>query len=184
MWVKEISDLKKRPSEKMVAWMQKPKNLGSELRKVCDQLAVNIVKQVFDTPLADEYAVLCLTKDDDVCFVRKIFLEGDGVPFTYGRVVVPKFVYLNHKDKFNSLGSKLIGETLLYGNPKTIRSAFEFSCIDKLHPLFNSLVTEIPEKSTMSESFWARRSFFQLNAEERLLITEVFLDDVPEMFLG
>ena len=180
MWVHDISTLKKTPSAKFSSWMQKPKNLGESLRKVCHTLSLNIINQNFEVPLDDEIDILGLSSSKDtICYVRQIVLVGDGLPFTYGRVVVPKLVYLSHMDKFNSLGSKLIGETLLYGNPETVRSAFEFNQIDSTHPLFNLTISALPDSATISKSFWARRSVFTISKNEPILITEIFLEDLP-----
>jgi len=185
MWVNDISTLNPLPPAKFRQWMQKPNNLANELRKVCNTLSVKLLSQHFDYALEDEYAALTIEKnfldDSKICYIRKIFLEGDGCPFTYGRVVVPKTVYLHYQQKFDGLGTRLIGETLLYNDPTTRRSAFEYQRLENNHILFkeifsySSIITPLP----LVSSLWARRSVFHMEGKHPLLITEVFLDSIP-----
>lgn len=179
MWVQDFFNLPNCPPPKLRIWLQKPNNLGDALRKVCNNLTVNIIEQAVGPAFADELGLLNLDPANQSCYLRKVFLEGDGMPFTYGRVVVPLAVYLNHRQAFDSLGGKLIGETLLYGNPQTRRSAFEFCQLDRDHPLAKEIVDTLPVYATCCDVVWARRSLFMMGEEERILITEGFLEDLP-----
>jgi len=90
--------------------------------------------------------------------LRQIFLKGDGVPWTFGRLVVPEQTYLQHAEKFDNLGERLLGETLLHNNPAVERSPFEYALL--------------------GQGVWARRSVFTLEGAP-LLLTEAFLPAIP-----
>lgn len=182
MWVKDVAQLGQGFGKKYIDWMLQTGNLGESLRKVCKNLTLNLIEQNFCLPFTDEIRLLGLDEarqNKSACYIRKIFLEGDGVPFSYGRVVVPKFVYLNHVNNFNSLGTRLIGETMLYGNPGTTRSPFEYNKIDAAHPLFDSIAISLPDNHIIAEIFFARRSVFYINGSDPLLITEAFMSEIP-----
>lgn len=174
MWVKQIADFQVAPPKKLINWMIKPNNMGDALRKVCRQLTVNILDQNFRDLLPDE--TFLINSSDNKAYIRSIFLQGDTIPFCYGRVVVPPTIYADYQSDFNNLGTKLIGETLLYNNPKTIRSAFEFGYISNQHPIH----AYINQFHAATAPLWARRSIFHLNGLEPILISEVFLADIPD----
>jgi chorismate-pyruvate lyase len=178
MWVKKEADLTIPPPKKFSDWMHKPKNMGDTMRKVCSKLSLQILDQTFGLPFSDEEALLELdAKAEKICYLRRVLLLGNNIPFCFANVVIPKKVYLHYIDAFNSLGTKLIGETLLYNNPNTIRESFEYGQIDKTHPLYE-IITSANENS-LSSIYWGRRSVFKLNKTEPLLISEIFFNDIP-----
>ncbi len=97
----------------------------------------------------------------------------------------PNQTYLTYKTELDNLGNRPIGETLLYSNPTTTRSDFEIKRItqdDEL--LFDELVhtnfyRAVIERNARVPELWARRSVFTLQGHP-LLITEVFLSDIPD----
>lgn len=182
-WVTSLASLDPGPPPKCIDWMRKTGNLGGALRQVCGVLDLKLIEQALGSPLSDEAQVLGLDDGErapDPCFVRSIFLVGDGVPLTFGRVVVPQCVYEKHAEGFGSLGTRLIGEALLYRSSATVRRAFEFKNIGVRHPVYDFLRRHLPATYAFPDFFPARRSVFLLEGSDPLLIMEVFLNDLPE----
>lgn len=182
LWVKSVEDLKIAPTEKVIPWLEKPKNIGAALRKVCQELKLQILDQSFDQPTLDEEHLLNSNghyAEEQSCFIRQIYLIGDDMPFTYGRVVVPKHTYLQCIAAFNALGNKLIGETLLYNNPKTTRSSFEYAAISRAQALYGFATKQLPNTSSKPATLWARRSIFHIEGIHPVLISEVLLSEIP-----
>lgn len=178
MWYKKVSDIELAPSQKFSDWMQKPKNMGDAMRKVCKHLTLEVLEQTFGLPFLDEESLLELKGiNDTTCYLRRVILLGDGIPYCFANVVIPKKVYLSHLVAFNSLGTKLIGETLLYNNPNTIREPFEFGFINKNDSIYTTIFSL--NKDVEQKEFWGRRSVFKLNKSDPILITEIFFNTIP-----
>lgn len=138
--------------------MTKPYVLTHALRRVCKVLTVNVVSQQFATALPEESSKLDL-EATALPFIREVILEGDGVPLTYGRVIIAPITYQNHFTAFNDLGAQPMGEKLLYNNPESTRGEFEYAKTE--------------------DGLWARRSVFTLRRDP-LLVTEFFLPSLPD----
>jgi chorismate-pyruvate lyase len=165
------------------AWIRKPFVLSEALRRVCDNFAVKVSDQSIKPLYADEIAVLkCYGSGSG--YVRETYLGDSTNPLVYARVSMPESTYEAYKIQLENLGSKPIGETLLYKEPSFTRSEFEVKCLsqdDEL--LFDALVHSqyykaVIAKDTNSRELWARRSVFTLSGNP-LLITEVFMPDMP-----
>lgn len=168
-WVNARSELVPAPNPRIVDWLTKPYILSQALRLVCTSLTVRVLSQERSHALDDENAKLNLA-DNALPLVREVFLEGDGIPFTYGRVVVPPDTYQTYFNDFENLASRPIGETLLYNNPNSRRSAFEYATIEI--GLLSSL-------AMFNQILWGRRSIFTLG-DSPLLVTEIFLPTLPD----
>lgn len=172
MWYKNIKDLPTKPTLKISNWMTRPNNLGEAMRLVCKSLQLEILQQDFGVPENDETEKLAI--NDTTYFLRKIILLGDNQPFSFASVVIPNETYLKHFAAFSNLGTKLIGETLLY-NSSTIREPFEFSFRNIQNTIFKNLLAT---KNIKQTAFYARRSIFKLNKTNPLLITEFLFETI------
>lgn len=157
-WVNAVGELASTPHPNTLLWMTKPYVLTHALRRVCKLLTVNVVSQQFSTVMPEESSKLGLD-ETALPFIREVILEGDGVPLTYGRVIIAPQTYHNHFAAFKDLGAQPIGETLLYNNPESTRSCFEYAKTE--------------------DGLWARRSLFTLR-QDPLLVTEFFLPSLPD----
>jgi chorismate--pyruvate lyase len=162
MWTTDLFSL--NPDPNIQAWLTTPQNLAARCRLVCQTLTLHLIQQDFSTCSLSEKDQLDADTTD--CFLREIILLGDGKPFSYGRVVIPLSTYQIYESDFIALGQRFIGETLLYTNPKTTRSQFEFAYLP------------IPIPGQANVDRWARRSRFQMNGQDPLLLTEVFFDNL------
>lgn len=173
-WVTEIAALEHPPTNSIANWLSKPMVLSHALKRHCQQLSVEVIAQQF-MPV-DQTEQKLVESADTTPFVRRVLLQGDGQPWTYGRTVIAPSTYQAYFSQFIALGAKLLGETLLYGNPDTTRSRFEYAVVSDdtslFHEIQQSLALAVPQ-------LFARRSYFYLK-QSPLLVTEVFLPKCPD----
>lgn len=134
-------------------------SLSARLKSKCKNLSVQLHLQTLARAFADEQDLLAIQEPHSL--IRKTCLLGDDQPWIQARIVVPHRSYLNWKCDFDNLGTKLLGETLLYQRPGLKRSAFQFA-------QFNDQV-------------WGRRSIFSIDTDQ-VLVTEFFLPAVLAQF--
>jgi chorismate-pyruvate lyase/ubiquinone/menaquinone biosynthesis C-methylase UbiE len=165
-------------------WLAKPFVLSKALARVCTDFKVTISEQRLHNLHADEVGPLgCY--DYAYGFVRETYLGEPGDPLVYARVSIPYTSYLKNKSALDNLGTRPIGEALLYGNPEVTRSEFEIKRVslnDEL--MFDAIVHQsffqaVIERNGNVPEVWARRSTFSV-AGEPLLVTEVFLANIPQ----
>lgn len=173
-WVRSLNELTQRPCVKIHAWLTQPTILSQALKRHCQQLSVEVLSQQFCAVDNTEKALRGQQGDDP--FVRRVFLLGDGVPWTYGRVVIAPETYQQHFTELAALGSQLLGETLLYGNQHTTRSEFEYVAITPLQSLYQEVADHFALTVPM---LWGRRSTFYLQ-QAPLSVTELFLPHLPD----
>lgn len=178
---------KVRPSDvppRIWDWLSKPFVLSKALARVCSEFQVTVCDQKVGHLHAEELQPLeCF--NFAYGYVRETYLGEPGDPLVYARVSLPYSVYLRHKDALDNLGSRPIGEALLYNKPQIRRSEFEIKRVsmdDEL--MFDALVHKsffkaVIERQSAVPELWARRSVFHIGGEP-MLITEVFLANLPE----
>ncbi|MCS5710923.1 chorismate lyase [Candidatus Berkiella aquae] len=171
-WESSVAALQTQPSPSIENWLTQPYILSHALKRHCQHLGVQVLAQQFAAVDATEQT---LSEQGALPFVRQVFLCGDDVPWTYGRVVIAPSTYQSYFTQFASLGSKPLGETLLYNNPDTTRSRFEYALITQDTPLYREIQAYL---SLTEPMLWGRRSYFYLK-QFPLLVTEVFLPMLP-----
>lgn len=172
-WHSDLTTLPIKPSPSLRDWLTKPFILSKALKQHCQQLSVEVLSQQFMG--VDETEQRLVEKGKDP-FVRRVFLLGDNQPWTYGRVVIAPSTYETHFSEFATLGGKLLGETMLYGNKDTTRSPFEYAVIESGNALYQEINQHLP---LTEPALWGRRSYFYLK-QAPLLVTEVFLPLLPD----
>ena len=101
--------------------------------------------------------------------VRQIIHTIDDYPAVCARTVVSDALYQQYKRDFDHLGTKPIGQTLLYNKENISRSPFEFGLVN--HDSF--LMSLFPKVEAVLQ-YPSRRSIFT-TAQKTLCITEIFL---------
>lgn len=172
-WVNDIAALTLQPTDSITKWLTQPIILSHALKRHCQQLSVEVLSQQFMA--VDDTENQLREEGASVPFVRRVLLHGDSQPWTYGRVVIAPSTYQAYFSQFVTLGAKLLGETLLYGNPDTTRSEFEYAVVPQSSDLYQEIHQNLPLTQT---TLWARRSYFYLK-KSPLLVTEVFLPLLP-----
>ncbi|HRE31010.1 MAG TPA: chorismate lyase [Candidatus Berkiella sp.] len=171
-WESSVAALSIQPPLSIENWLTKPYILSHALKRHCQHLVVQVLAQQFAAVNVTEQQ---LSEQDALPFIRQVFLRGDNIPWTYGRVVIAASTYQAYFTQFASLGSQPLGETLLYNNPDTTRSGFEYALITQDTPLYHEIQAYLPLPVSM---LWGRRSYFYLK-QFPLLVTEVFLPMIP-----
>lgn len=153
-------------------WLEKPYILSKALKSISKTFSVQLISQSLGVLTADEKTIL--DAKDPFSYVRQGYLMCDEKAYVYTRVCIPyKTLYIN-KEAFENLGSRPIGETLLYNNPNTTRGEFEVNSFSSDSTLFKDTYfykKNVPE-------IWGRRSLFHMN-DNPLLISEFFLSSIP-----
>jgi chorismate lyase len=164
--------------QKFKNWLVKPYIISQAMKKICKNLSVEVIDQKFHSAYPDENYKLNIKQNvDNLPLIRKVYLKGDDIPWSFGRVIIPNKTYLQYEKIFNSLGGKLIGESLLYNNPDTTRSTFEYCVLHPRHELFQDAIINLDINPP--EKLWARRSVFTIK-QLPLLVNDVFLPMIPE----
>jgi chorismate--pyruvate lyase len=173
-WFENLDLVKPQPDSNIYNWLTKPYILSKALKQCCSGLTVKILSQSVSEIYNSESFLLNISTDTQ-SFTRQVFLLGDGIPLTYGRVIVPPNTYKNHFSDFERLGGNLLGETMLYNNTNVKRGKFQYSVIDNKSILFEQISKYLLLPNV---SLWCRCSLFY-NNKDPLLVTEVFLPQLP-----
>jgi chorismate--pyruvate lyase len=178
-WIskEELESSQDNLQENTYNWLVLPNNLTETIKKTGATFSLNVLKQSFDKPYADEInAFHDYPIDASFALIRKVILEGDGLPMIFARVIVPEATYLNYQEAFTHLGNAAIGNTLLYNDDNVVRKRFEYKLVTEQDDIFHELKTL--NKKEDADNLWARRSIFVM-PKGYLLITEVFLKALP-----
>lgn len=153
-------------------WLNDAKNLVTSLSKFYGTITLNKISQKFDDLTSFETGLLSVTN----ALVRQISLSNDKAMYVYARTVVPENTYKYFTQELESLGTKPIGDNLLFDKSKFDRDEF---IIRKLSTLEFQRETNQVAKSDI----FSRSSIFKYreNADLKLLITEYFLT-LPEQY--
>ena len=157
-------------------WLLQCPKLSPIFKKYCQQLTLQRLTQNWHTCFKDEAQALSLTLQHS-SLIREILLLGDGVAWSFGRVVIPPHTYQHWPDKFDQLDTHPIGESLLYSNNTVTRSPFSYTKLTATNPLYQRINNT---QTCISNELWARRSIFMIAANKPLLITDVLLPNIPK----
>ncbi len=172
MWSPEPTSLTQSLTRNTINWMSQPYRLADALARVCNHLVVDLQFQGMGHYVEGEQALL--DHNEPECYIREVFLKGDDVNLCFARTVMPVTTYQGYQKEFDTLSAKLLGNNLLYSkNGGVVRSAFQYAVIDVSHPYF------IKCKLATSHKLGARASVFYIAGQHPLLVTEIFLPNIP-----
>jgi len=149
-------------------WLQNSGSLTRRIQQRCNNFRVEPVFQSLATACNDELAILKL-RPGELAHVREVYLYCGKTPVVFAHSVVARKDLRGAWCGLSKLGNKSLG-TMLFTNPITKRTPFEFRKLNPTHPLFYQAcknMTILPDK------LWARRSLFTLDGQP-ILVTEVF----------
>jgi chorismate-pyruvate lyase len=162
------------PNSNMANWLN-TQILSQALRKKIPHISLELIQQSIAQPHPDEAKKLALVEPDNFPLVRQVTIGSPNCRYLYCRVVVPPQLYYQEQTTFDTLGSRFIGETLLYNQPNVHRSKFEYALLNAEHTLYQEAARYTQINSTsINPKLYARRSLFYLPVLP-LLITEVFV---------
>ncbi|AXA33100.1 chorismate--pyruvate lyase family protein [Francisella adeliensis] len=151
-------------------WLNDAKNLVTSLTKFYGAISLEKISQKFDDITAFEKDLLKIESSDELALVREISLSNSNDKFVYARTIVPNNTYKHFMNELESLGTKPIGDNLLFDKAKFDRNEF---IIRKL----SGLEFQGETNQQASSDIFSRSSVFEYknNPKLKLLITEYFL---------
>lgn len=176
MWVDNLEELGMSPNNIFYDWLSKPTVLTAAIKSKCKEFSLHVISQELTTAEPTEQEALEIDGTETNSLVREVCLQGDGIPWVYGRVVVPNVCYQLFKEQFDSLGNKPLGETLFYGHIDFKRKGFSYSTIEHNNYLFTRSTSIEPRQGT--KILFARRAILE-RTHLKLLVTETFLPNIP-----
>lgn len=111
--------------------------------------------------------------------LRDVYLSCGATPMVFAHSVLPRRSLVGAWASLGQLGNRPLGAAL-FADQRVQRGALQFRRLDARHPLYLRAVIGILQPPA---TLWARRSLFRL-AQRRILVTEVFLPEVFELFLS
>lgn len=143
-------------------WLVDCYSISQSIKALGLNFTLKLKSSGLKAPISDEKDTL---NTEQNCHIREIYCLGNDRKISFGRTCIPKKTMNN---QLNNLGNQPIGETLLYNNPDVSRSDFEYVKLSKNNEYLPNF------------SGWARRSIFTID-QNSLLITELFLDNLPDI---
>ncbi|QLE79103.1 chorismate lyase [Francisella sp. Scap27] len=147
-------------------WLNDAKNLVTSLTKFYGAITLDKMSQKFDELTSFETELLKITN----ALVRRISLSSDKDMYVCARTIVPENTYDHFMSELESLGTKPIGDNLLFDKAKFDRDEF---IIRKL----SAIEFKNETNQQISSDIFSRSSVFEYknNPKLKLLITEYFL---------
>lgn len=145
----------------LLPWLTDSKSMTARMEKRCKKIEIEIIKNQTGlmTPEENKYLKAGI---NNRAWIREVIMRCDSKPWLYGRTVIPFSESRTLPPEIRNLQNIPLGK-VLFADPNTTRSAFEFSRTKRL--------------PNDTQSYWARRSIFYYKGQP-LLLTEIFL---PEM---
>ena len=147
------------------SWLTETGSLTARLRRHHPQLAVDVVSERLEAPLAEEAQRLALDSDASA-WIREVTLHENGLALLQARTVIPHWSPANPWCEVQRLGSRPLGE-ILFSDPGLERSEFEFT----LGPGWRESDLVAPDRLARRCVFWRQGA--------PLLLTERFLQIEP-----
>jgi chorismate--pyruvate lyase len=107
--------------------------------------------------------------------VREVLISSQKGRWMYARTVIPAKTLTGKERQLANLKNRSLG-SVLFSNPATQRSPFEFAC---LSPQIKGY-TKISEHLATTHSIWARRSQFHIQ-DKTLLLAEFFSPAIADL---
>ncbi|AIT09330.1 chorismate--pyruvate lyase [Candidatus Francisella endociliophora] len=147
-------------------WLNDAKNLVTSLSKHYGEIALEKISQEFAKLNSLEKKLLNI----DTALVRQITLSNSDKTFVFARTIVPNDTYDFFTQELDDLGTKPIGDNLLFDKSKFQRGEFIISQLSSED--FYNETGKIIDKDIFSRS-----SVFEYKHDNQLkfLITEYFL---------
>lgn len=159
----------------MANWLLEPGSLTRRVIQACGQgcFRVRLLHQGWGTSLNSERRLLG-TRRGVVMLVREVELVCDGVPWVFGRTLIPATSLQRSVRRLTHLGERPLG-AVLFSDPKVRRGLTQIARLQPGHPLFQAACAHL---EAAPEELWGRRTRFTL-AGRPLLVNEIFLPDIP-----
>jgi chorismate--pyruvate lyase len=129
---------------------------------------VQVINQSWQTPHADEREILNLAPRS-YALVREVLIYSQEAQWMLARTVFPKKTLTGAERRLKHLKNRSLG-SVLFKDPYLQRSEFELAVINPQYVTSKKI-------NNFQEDTWGRRSLFNIN-HKNLLLIELFLPDI------
>jgi len=169
-WTRWQSPQKRLMPTELASWLTDSGSLTRRLQKHNEiDFSVQALGNSWMRPLPDECRLLNIPMTQ-MSYQREVQLMDGKQANVYARTVIPLATFQAMKHRFNSLGTKPLGE-LLFTDPSVKRGPIEVACLKPGQWLYEMALLEQDDRP---DRLWGRRSYFYLGGKI-LLVNEIFL---------
>lgn len=165
-----------RAPRSLYPWLVDQRSLTRLLSEAShNQFTVKVLDEGWQLPFANEPGAA-----EGLAFIRQVILYCGDRPTVYARTVIPRSSLTGKLSALTRLGNRPLG-AVLFTNPMYRRLNLETAAIrpgSRLHTL--AQMHTPTGKENHQQTFWGRRSIFQLY-QHRLLVNEIFLHDMRDL---
>lgn len=173
-WKADVYQLQPPPPGELVPWLQCCTSITERARAMGKEVKLDLLREGWDQAAVEEARLLNSVPSQSF-YTREILMYCDQLPSWYARSVMPELTYRHWETALSGLGDQPLGN-ILYSEPSTQRSAFQYHCLSPTATLREYLQ---PHHCVPTETpLWARRSLFSLQGFP-LLLQEIFLPTMP-----
>lgn len=160
-------------------WLNDAKNLVTALSKVYHDITLTKLSQQFEDPTCFEKELL---NSKDKTLVRKITLSGANKTLVFARTIIPQSTYNFFMTELTELGTKPIGDNLLFDKERFYRDDFIVRELPKAIFEKEAAIKHNIFTDNNFENIYSRSSIFKfkLDLNIKILITEYFII-IPEV---
>ena len=159
---------------KLHHWLTSRGSLTSRIVAHFDHFNLVRLMQRAKRPHVDERRELGL-RERELAIVREVLLRDGAQPLVFAHSLVARRDLRGAWRGLSRLGARPLAE-MLFHDAAVVRLPMEYKKIDRRHPLYRRAQEVAPFAAS---AVWARRSVF-IKHGRPLLVTEVFLDAMPE----
>lgn len=150
-------------------WLLAQGSLTQRMQQVAHALRVEVQCQGLAAMTLDESRQLQLTSHRRLAWVREVLIYDQQQVWIWARTVLPLSAQQRRFKRLSSLGDQPIGSVLFSQYRSAARSHFQLA---RLPAAQLGAMQDV-------ETVWARRSQFQLAAQQSLLVQEIFMPQHP-----
>lgn len=179
-WINNLTKVEGNISPILKIWVSDICELTKNLRQVYRNWNLELLYSGPLIPSELESKAFSSKTNIDDCYGRIILHKDHSRPLVLGRVIIPKQTYGNIGPELTCLGSRSIGEEILFRHTNTTRSSFSYAVISKN----NQIISEWLDKDIdVKSEVLVRTSTFYINKALPLLVSEYFLNNLkyPEV---
>jgi chorismate--pyruvate lyase len=161
--------------KKLQPWLADPGSLTARIKANCREFHVQVIREGYARPFADEYGLIGLPADR-YAWVREVLLHADNNPVVYAHSLLAPQDLACTWHMARAIGSRPLGAAL-FADPRIRRGPLQVARLSMDHPLHRHAVAAIGHALPL---LWARRSRFT-RMSRPLLVSEVFLPGIERL---
>lgn len=151
-------------------WLSHTDSFSQLMRKHASNLSVTVLGEAEKAFTQEEQALL--GEKETSGWIRETLFSAEGVAWVAARVAVPRTTFSRYQTAFESIGTGLLGEKILYQTPRWERGALQTLRVHR------EQCSSVIQPHVTVRHTWARFSVFH-NGSDQLAVTEILLPNIP-----